>query len=77
MTCYQTTMDTAGVGTLDVQAGATVNFNAKAAISHPGAMNAYVAKAPEGTAIEDFDGTGDVWMKVCEKKNGPCAVFHS
>ncbi|MBE3041398.1 hypothetical protein IMZ48_02200 [Candidatus Bathyarchaeota archaeon] len=63
MTCYQTTMD-GNVGVLDVKAGSTVNYNAKSAVSHPGPMNVYIAKAPAGTAIEDFDGTGAVWMKV-------------
>lgn len=60
--CYQTTMQ--GSQTLDVQAGTTINFNARAAISHPGSLNVYMAKAPAGTAVSEWDGSGDVWFKV-------------
>ena len=51
-------------GTLDVQAGTTINFNARASISHPGSLNVYMAKAPGAAA--DFDGSGAVWMKVIQ-----------
>lgn len=62
MTCYQTTMNAANTKTLDVTAGSTINFNARASISHPGAVNVYMAKAPG--AASAFDGKGAVWFKV-------------
>lgn len=50
--------------TLDVRAGTTINFNARASISHPGSLNVYMAKASDGTPISQFDGSGAVWMKI-------------
>jgi hypothetical protein len=69
MTCYQTATNAAGVLTMDVKAGTTVNFNARASISHPGALNVYMAKAPNGTSVSSFDGKGKVWFKVAH--DGP------
>ncbi|KEZ42240.1 hypothetical protein SAPIO_CDS6094 [Scedosporium apiospermum] len=69
MTCYQTTMNAATTKTMAVKAGSTVNFNARASISHPGALNVYMAKAPAGTSINDFDGKGAVWFKIAH--DGP------
>lgn len=53
-----------GSETLDVQAGTTINFNVRASISHPGSLNVYMAKAPAGTPVSEWDGSGDVWFKV-------------
>ncbi|SPO07669.1 related to cellulose binding protein CEL1 [Cephalotrichum gorgonifer] len=64
MTCYQTTMNAANVKTLDVKAGTTIDFNARASISHPGSLNVYIAKAPAGTPVSQFDGSGAVWSKI-------------
>lgn len=57
-------MDAANVKALDVRAGTTINFNARSSISHPGPLNVYMAKAPAGTPVSQFDGTGAVWMKI-------------
>lgn len=56
-----------GVKTLDVTAGSTINFNARASISHPGPINVYMAKAPSSAAT--FDGRGAVWFKIMD--DGP------
>jgi len=68
MTCYQSGT-TAAPATMDVKAGTTINFNARASISHPGSLNVYMAKAPNGTAASAFDGKGKVWFKIAH--DGP------
>ncbi|KIJ64664.1 lytic polysaccharide monooxygenase [Hydnomerulius pinastri MD-312] len=47
-----------------VTAGSTVGLALDQAIYHPGVVNVYMAKAPSGTNISDWDGSGDVWFKV-------------
>ncbi|KAK7451597.1 fungal cellulose binding domain-containing protein [Colletotrichum acutatum] len=39
-------------------------YNAKASISHPGPINFYMAKAPSGTSITNWDGSGKNWFKI-------------
>lgn len=50
--------------TLDVTAGSSLGFTAKASISHPGTLQFYMAKVPEGSTAADWDGAGSVWFKV-------------
>jgi len=50
--------------TLDVAAGSTVGFTAAASISHPGPLQVYLAKVPEGKTAATWDGSGDVWFKI-------------
>ncbi|KAF6823659.1 glycoside hydrolase family 61 protein [Colletotrichum plurivorum] len=64
MTCYQLAPGSQGAKVLDVTAGSTIGFNAKASVSHPGPVNFYMAKAPAGTSITNFDGSGRVWFKI-------------
>ncbi|KAK1830114.1 glycoside hydrolase [Podospora conica] len=64
--CYQ--RGGAAQGTLSVQAGSTLNYNAKASISHPGPMAFYIAKVPEGQTAATFDGKGKVWSKIYQDK---------
>jgi hypothetical protein len=33
-------------------------------ISHPGPLQFYLAKVPEGKTAADWDGSGDVWFKI-------------
>ncbi|KAF4924623.1 Endo-beta-1,4-glucanase D [Colletotrichum viniferum] len=63
MTCYQLAPGNEGATVLDVAAGSTIGYNAKASVSHPGPVNFYMAKAPSGS-ITNFDGSGKVWFKV-------------
>ncbi|KAK1843097.1 fungal cellulose binding domain containing protein [Colletotrichum chrysophilum] len=63
MTCYQLAPGNEGATVLDVTAGSTIGYNAKASVSHPGPVNFYMAKAPSGS-ITNFDGSGKVWFKV-------------
>ncbi|KAI1085052.1 glycoside hydrolase family 61 protein [Whalleya microplaca] len=50
--------------TLNVTAGDSVTFRVDPSIQHPGPLQFYLAKAPEGTSAADFDGSGDVWFKI-------------
>ncbi|KAH7915475.1 family 61 glycoside hydrolase [Hygrophoropsis aurantiaca] len=49
-----------------VTAGSTVGLALDIAIYHQGVVNIYMAKAPSGTNISDWDGSGTVWFKVHE-----------
>lgn len=55
---------TKSVKTMDVAAGSTIGFTAKASISHPGVMQFYLAKVPAGKTAATWDGSGNVWFKV-------------
>lgn len=41
-----------------------LGFNAKASVSHPGPVNFYMAKAPAGVSVTNWDGNGKVWFKI-------------
>ncbi|KAK1752952.1 glycoside hydrolase [Echria macrotheca] len=64
MRCYQRTPGTGAPGTLNVTAGQSIAYNAKASISHPGPMAFYIAKVPTGQTAATFDGKGKVWSKI-------------
>ncbi|WYZ43816.1 hypothetical protein EsH8_VII_000252 [Colletotrichum jinshuiense] len=64
MTCYQLAPGNQGAKVLDVTAGSTIGFNAKASVSHPGPVNFYMAKAPAGVSVTNWDGNGKVWFKI-------------
>ncbi|KAK1725456.1 hypothetical protein CaCOL14_009556 [Colletotrichum acutatum] len=64
MTCYQLAPGNEGATVLDITAGSTIGYNAKASISHPGPINFYMAKAPSGTSITNWDGSGKNWFKI-------------
>jgi len=54
----------ARTSTLNVAAGSTLGFTAKASISHPGPLLVYMAKVPSGQTAKTWDGSGDVWFKI-------------
>ncbi|KAK0625525.1 glycoside hydrolase family 61 protein [Bombardia bombarda] len=62
--CYQRTPGTGASGTLNVTAGQSIPYNAKASISHPGPMAFYIAQVPAGQSAATFDGKGKVWSKI-------------
>lgn len=51
--------------TYTVAPGDNVGFTIDAAISHPGPLSVWMSKAPDGTAANEYDGSGD-WFKVYE-----------
>ncbi|KAF2823313.1 hypothetical protein CC86DRAFT_65893 [Ophiobolus disseminans] len=61
--CYEASPGTASQ-TYTVNAGDTLGFTAASSISHPGPLQFYLAKVPEGKTAATFDGAGNVWFKV-------------
>lgn len=55
----------AKTSTYSVAPGDSVGFTIDASISHPGPLAVYLSKAPDGTAANAYDGSGD-WFKVYE-----------
>ena len=60
--CYQLSPGSGGATTANFRAGDTITWLSAPNIFHPGALSAYMAKAPGRVA--DFDGSGQVWFKV-------------
>lgn len=58
--CYQS-KNAAGVAT--VPAGGIVHYISTQQINHPGPTQYYLARVPERTTAETWDGSGSVWFK--------------
>ncbi len=54
--------------TATVAAGGTLGIGASQGVFHPGPIQFYMAKAPEGTNIANWDGAGNVWFKTYSEK---------
>lgn len=54
----------AGTGTATIAAGGTLGFVADQGITHPGPVQFYMAKVPDGKDINTWEATGSVWFKV-------------
>ncbi|KAF2275907.1 fungal cellulose binding domain-containing protein [Westerdykella ornata] len=65
--CYELSPGT-GAQTYEVKAGDTVGFTAQTSISHPGPLQFYLAKVPEGKTAATWDGSGNVWFKIYEER---------
>ncbi|KAJ7152034.1 glycosyl hydrolase family 61-domain-containing protein [Mycena filopes] len=66
--CY-TSLESGTASTVSVAAGSTVGFTVSGNPSnlyHPGIVNVYMAKAPSGTDVASWDGSGSVWFKIYE-----------
>jgi len=50
--------------TATLAAGGTLGFIADQGIDHPGPVQFYMAKTPDGKSIDSWDGSGQVWFKV-------------
>ncbi|KAJ6453558.1 glycoside hydrolase [Mycena sanguinolenta] len=64
--CY-TSLESGTSSTMTVAAGSTVGFTVDGNPSnlyHPGVLNVYMAKAPSGTDVASWDGSGEVWFKI-------------
>ncbi|KAJ7121476.1 glycosyl hydrolase family 61-domain-containing protein [Mycena epipterygia] len=64
--CYSSE-ESGTASTMSVAAGSTVGFTVSgnpANLYHPGVLNVYMAKAPSGTDVASWDGSGNVWFKV-------------
>ncbi|KAF7349818.1 hypothetical protein MVEN_01282000 [Mycena venus] len=63
--CY-TSNETDTSSTATVAAGSTIGLNVPITLYHPGVVNIYMAEAPAGTDVADWDGSGTVWFKIYE-----------
>lgn len=61
--CFQSS-HAAAQSTLNVSAGSTVTYTANPNIYHPGPMQFYLARVPDGQDINSWKGDGAVWFKV-------------
>jgi hypothetical protein len=61
MRCYQMRPGTA---TATVAAGDKLGFVANAAVTHFGPVQFYMARVPDGSDINTYEATGNVWFKV-------------
>ena len=61
--CYELSPGT-GSKPYTVNAGDSVGFTAVSSISHPGPLQFYLAKVPDGKTAANWDGSGDVWFKI-------------
>ena len=61
--CY-TSETQATASTVTIAAGSQLGIWADQAVYHPGVVNVYMAKAPSGTDVASWDGSGNVWFKV-------------
>jgi len=64
--CYDSAQS-GTASTVSVAAGSTVGFTVSGNPSnlyHPGVVNVYMAKAPSGTDVASWDGSGSVWFKI-------------
>lgn len=58
--CYNS--ENAG-GVASVPAGSTIHYISTQQVNHPGPTQYYLAKVPEGQAVEEWDGSGAVWAR--------------
>ncbi|KAJ7214393.1 glycosyl hydrolase family 61-domain-containing protein [Mycena pura] len=64
--CY-TSLESGTSSTTSVAAGSSVTFSISgnpSSLYHDGVVNVYMAKAPAGTDVSAWDGSGDVWFKI-------------
>ncbi|KAJ7245649.1 glycosyl hydrolase family 61-domain-containing protein [Mycena haematopus] len=64
--CYDS-LESGTASTVSVAAGSTLGFTVSGNPSnlyHAGVLNVYMAKAPTGTDVASWDGSGDVWFKI-------------
>lgn len=54
--------------TSTVAAGSMVGFKADSTVGHPGPIQIYMAKVPEGSTAANWDGSGEVWFKVATEE---------
>ncbi|TFK21221.1 hypothetical protein FA15DRAFT_717806 [Coprinopsis marcescibilis] len=69
--CYDSQRSVGGaVKTHDVAAGSTIGFgtgeDGVQIIFHQSVTNVYMAKVPDNTSIEEWEGGGEIWFKVYE-----------
>lgn len=61
--CFQSSHSPAQ-STLSVAAGTTITYGAAPSVYHPGPMQFYLARVPDGQDINSWTGEGAVWFKI-------------
>ncbi|KAK4166283.1 glycoside hydrolase [Cladorrhinum sp. PSN259] len=61
--CFQKSFAPAQ-STLNVTAGSSVTYYANQGVFHPGPMQFYLARVPDGQSINSWAGDGAVWFKI-------------
>ncbi|KAK3340008.1 glycoside hydrolase [Lasiosphaeria hispida] len=61
--CFQSAA-TPAQATLNVTAGSTVTYGAAPNVYHPGPMQFYLARVPDGESVSSWKGDGAVWFKI-------------
>ncbi|KAF7289744.1 hypothetical protein MIND_01348000 [Mycena indigotica] len=67
--CYTSKQSGTAPNVANVAAGSTVTFTVvgnPSSTYHDGVLNVYMAKAPSGTDVSKWDGSGTVWFKIKE-----------
>lgn len=59
--CYSS-RNAGSVATLP--AGSTIHYISTQQVNHPGPVQYYLARVPEGQAATSWDGSGSVWFKI-------------
>ncbi|KAJ7156300.1 glycosyl hydrolase family 61-domain-containing protein [Mycena filopes] len=62
--CYTSLESGTAPSIATVAAGSTIGFSVPITMYHAGVVNVYMAKAPTGTDVASWDGSGNVWFKV-------------
>ncbi|KAK4101790.1 lytic polysaccharide monooxygenase [Parathielavia hyrcaniae] len=61
--CFQSS-PAAAPATMSVAAGSSLTYHANPSTYHPGPMQFYLARVPDGQSINSWHGDGAVWFKV-------------
>jgi len=69
MRCFQNSFSPAPA-TMQVAAGGSVTYHANNGVFHPGPMQFYMARVPDGQDINSFTGEGNVWFKIYAEQPG-------
>ncbi|KAK4221054.1 glycoside hydrolase [Podospora fimiseda] len=56
--------------TLNVTAGSTVTYYSNQGVFHPGPMQFYLARVPDGQSVQNWQGEGAVWFKIYHEQPG-------
>jgi len=65
--CFQST-PAAAPSVYTVAAGSTLTYYASPSVYHPGPMQFYLARVPDGQDVKSWNGDGAVWFKVYQEQ---------
>ncbi|KAK3372932.1 glycoside hydrolase [Lasiosphaeria ovina] len=65
--CFQSS-SAAAQATFNATAGSTVTYGAAPNVYHPGPMQFYLARVPDGETVNTWKGDGAVWFKIYQEQ---------